>query len=87
MYDLLQLGRAYHRLAQATPGLTLKADAVLQQAAELAQALPDQRALPYAWGYRGRLYEAAQRYDEALTLTRRAVWAAQQVDAPESLYL
>lgn len=86
VYDLIQLGRAYHRLAPDAPDLTLKADAVLQQAINQAQALSDSRALSYAWGYRGGLYEAAKRYDEALTLTRRAVWAAQQAGAPESLY-
>ena len=40
----------------------------------------------YAWGYLGGLYEAEQRNAEALELTRRAVLAAQQVNAPESLY-
>jgi CHAT domain-containing protein len=86
-YNLIQLGRAYDRLAPTFPDLTLQADAALQQAAKLAEALPDPRALSYAWGYRGRLYEEVQRYEEALTLTRQAVWAAQQVNAPESLYL
>ena len=86
-YDLIQLGRAYHRLAQTAPELTLQADTVLQQAIDLSQALPNSQVLSYAWGYRGRLYEEAKRYNEALTLTRQAIWAAQQAGAPESLYL
>ena len=59
---------------------------MFQEAAALAQSLQAPRALSYAWGYLGRLYEEAHRYDEALDLTRRAAFAAQQVHAPESLY-
>ncbi|HEY7496441.1 MAG TPA: CHAT domain-containing protein, partial [Candidatus Tectomicrobia bacterium] len=84
--DLLVIGRAYHRLAQTAPDLLLQAAAVFQEAATMAQTLQDPRALSSAWGYLGRLYEEAQRYDEALDLTRRAAFTAQQVDAPESLY-
>ena len=43
--------------------------------------------MSYAWGYLGMLYTAEARYQEALQLTHRAVNAAQQVHAPESLYL
>jgi tetratricopeptide (TPR) repeat protein len=53
----------------------------------MAQSLHDYRALPYAWGYLGRLYEEAQRYAEAIQLTRQAAWAAQQTHVPEALYL
>jgi CHAT domain-containing protein len=86
-YDLLLIGQAYHRLADAAPALVLRAAAVFQEAADLAHTLGDNRALSYAWGYLGRLYEAAHRHQEALQLTRQAVLAAQQVHAPESLYL
>jgi CHAT domain-containing protein len=84
--ELLVIGRAYHRLAQTTPDLILQAAAVFQEAATMAQTLQDPRVLSSAWGYLGRLYEEARRYDEALDLTRRAAFTAQQVDAPESLY-
>src|SRR5262249_46284962 len=86
-YDLLLIGQAYQRLADADPALVLRAAAVFQEAASLAQTLQDARALSYAWGYLGRLYEAAHRNQEALQLTRQAALAAQQVHAPESLYL
>jgi tetratricopeptide (TPR) repeat protein len=78
--ELLVIGRTYHRLAQTAPDLLLQAAAVFQEAAAMAQTLRDARALSSAWGYLGRLYE------EALDLTRRATFAAQQVDAPEFLY-
>jgi CHAT domain-containing protein len=87
-YDLINIGQTYHRVANALPDadLVLQAAAVLQEAAELAQTLHDSRALTYVWGTLGRLYEEAQRYQEALTLTRRAVLAAQQVHVPDALY-
>jgi CHAT domain-containing protein/predicted negative regulator of RcsB-dependent stress response len=86
-YDALLIGRTYHRLAQADPPLVLRAAEVFTEASDLAQRLEDARALSYAWGYLGRLYEEEGRHQEALQLTRRAALAAQQVHSPESLYL
>jgi CHAT domain-containing protein len=86
-YELLLIGRTYQRLAQIEPSLALRAAAVFTTVADMAQPLHDYRALSYAWGYLGRLYEDAQRYDEAMQLTRQAVWAAQQTHVPEALYL
>jgi CHAT domain-containing protein len=84
--ELLVIGRTYHRLAQTAPDLRLRAAAVFQEAAVMAQTLQDPRTLSYAWGYLGRLYEDASRYDEALALTRRAALTAQRIDAPAALY-
>jgi CHAT domain-containing protein len=84
--ELLVIGRTYHRLAQTTPDLVLRAATVFQDAVARAQTLEDPLTLSYAWGYLGRLYEEAQRYDEALDLTRRAALLAQRVEAPEALY-
>ena len=66
--------------------LMLLAFKVLTEAADVAATIGDARATSYAWGHLGRLYEHERRYDEALELTRRAIFAAQQVNAPESLY-
>ena len=57
-----------------------------QDAARVAEKTNDQRALAYALGYQGALYEFEQRNADALTLTRRAVFAAQQARAPDALY-
>lgn len=84
--DLLVIGRAYQRLASTQPALVLQAAAVFQEAAGLAQTLHAPRLLSYAWGYLGRLYEEAHRYDEALDVTRRALFTAQQVGASDALY-
>lgn len=68
-------------------------EVVLRQAAEAywaaqqsATAIDDALAESYAWGYLGHLYETQGREEEALSLTRRAIGAAQGVRAPESLY-
>ncbi len=71
----------------------LPAPPVLRQAAEaywnaiqIATKVGDSRNESYGWGYLGHLYESQHRTDEALDLTRRAILAAQEVNAPESLY-
>ncbi len=57
-----------------------------QQAAQVAEKIEDQRALAYALGYQGALYEFEKRNADALKLTRRAVFAAQQARSPDALY-
>ncbi|HYR59000.1 MAG TPA: CHAT domain-containing protein, partial [Chthoniobacteraceae bacterium] len=57
-----------------------------QDAARVAEKTGDQRALAYALGYQGALYEFEKRNADALTLTRRAVFAAQQSQSPDALY-
>ncbi len=57
-----------------------------REAAKIATAIGDQRALSYALGYQGALYEFEKRPADALTLTRQAVFAAQQTRAVDALY-
>ncbi len=89
-YSLISLGRAANDLCRHLPEahdrLILKAAAAFKEAAGDAKRLGDRRAESYAWGYLGALYEQAGRYQEALELTRQAVFAAQQRHIPESLY-
>ena len=66
--------------------LLLRAHAALTGAANAAERRADIRTLSYAYGYLGQLYEAERRDAEALALTRRAIFAAQQARADESLY-
>lgn len=63
-----------------------QAAALLQEAATMAEESGLTRLMSYAYGHLGHLYETEHRLDEALQLTRRAVFAAQSVAAPESLY-
>ncbi len=87
---LIGIALAYQRLIphmpQAHDPLLLRTAGVLQEAATVAEEQGDKRTLSYAHGYLGHLYETEFRMDEALQLTRRALFAAQSVDAPESLY-
>jgi CHAT domain-containing protein len=89
-YGLIQIGATSRRLRDLLPtgaqALTDQAHEAFTSAASVAEAIGDPRAQSYAWGHLGELYESAQRDDEALELTRRAVLAAQQAVAPESLY-
>ena len=64
----------------------LRAAGSLQEAAAMAETQGDGRTASYAWGYLGQVYESEHRYDEAARLTRRAIFSAQAVSAPESLY-
>jgi CHAT domain-containing protein len=61
--------------------------AKLLSAAEIAAVeIGDERLLSYAQGYRGGLYVAADRLDEARMLTRRALLSADRVAAHDVLY-
>src|SRR5436305_13194379 len=66
--------------------LRLSAFEAYQKAATVAEAIGDKRALSYACGYEGELYEAEKKYDEALTLTRKALVLAQEFKSPDALY-
>jgi CHAT domain-containing protein/Tfp pilus assembly protein PilF len=89
-FALVSLGLAYRDLAPALPAMRdaviLQAGTVLNAAGTAAETIGDRRTASYAWGYLGGLYEGERRYTEALDLTRKAVFAAQQANAPESLY-
>ena len=58
----------------------------LTSAANDAATLSDPRDLAAAQGYLGRLYEVEGRQAEALTLTREAIFSAQQLDEAGLLY-
>src|SRR5262249_10197194 len=57
-----------------------------QDAEKIAEKTGDQRALAFALGSQGALYEFEKRYAEALALTRRAVFAAQKAQSADALY-
>jgi CHAT domain-containing protein len=60
---------------------------VLKEAENTAEKLKNLLALSYSRGYLGRLYEMDHRMDEAMQLTRSALWFTQQAESTESLYL
>jgi CHAT domain-containing protein/Tfp pilus assembly protein PilF len=89
-YGLINISLAYDDLRSKLPdskdSLLLLAHEIFSEAGTLADAMKDRRTSSYAWGFLGKLYEDERRYQEALQLTRRATFAAQQINAPESLY-
>ena len=61
--------------------------ALLGQAVSIAQNIEDNRALSFALGELGHVYECRQDYAQALKLTQRARWTAEQdQSAKDSLY-
>lgn len=89
-YVLIGVGRHYARLvasgAKPAGELSRLAYAALQDGLAVAEGIDDARGRSYALGYLGELYEQGARTEEALQFTRRAIFAAQQADAPEILY-
>src|SRR5262245_26131437 len=88
--SLVQIGLGYHQLRTAMPAtatpLLLRAAGTFVEAASVSEKIGDVRTQSYAEGYLGHLYETENRYDEALQLTRKAIFSAQAANAPESLY-
>ena len=89
-HALVNIGLAYADLRTDMEAnsdeLLLRAVAALTDAVSISQQIGDARTQSYALGHLGHLYETEHRYDEALSLSRQAVFTAQSVNAPESLY-
>ncbi len=89
-FALVGVGVGYRELRDALPEaraeLQRLAARALNAATAVADRLADRRTRSYARGYLGALYEDEGRLDEALQLTRRAIFDAQQANSLESLY-
>jgi CHAT domain-containing protein len=89
-YILINIGLGYRRLRsdlpESTDVLRDLAHSRFEEAISAAEALGDLRALSYALGYQGTLYEDEKQTNKALDLTRKAAFTAQQARVPESLY-
>ncbi|MEZ4528909.1 MAG: CHAT domain-containing protein, partial [Desulfobacterales bacterium] len=89
--DLISLGLLIRdvqaQLEETDQELNTIAHRVFTQAAELAEKYKDSRSLSCAYGYMGELYEHQQKYEDALKLTRKAVFFARQGAFADILYL
>jgi CHAT domain-containing protein len=89
-YTRINAGLLYTDLSRKIPdqadSLANQAYAEFNAARTAAKHAGDLRTESYAYGYMGKLYENDRRFEEALELTRRALFAAQQVNASEALY-
>lgn len=63
-----------------------RAEQSYRQALAIAEKLGDKRAMSYALGYLGEIYEARGDIAAALELTRRAAFVAQEIQLPDALY-
>ncbi len=88
---LMRGGKTWELLFQAAPpheqGLRMRALKLYEDAARISEAAGDKRTLSFALGYSGHLYEQEKKNTDAMKLTRRAAFLAQQAQAPDSLYL
>ncbi len=57
-----------------------------KQAEMMGEQISDARATSYAKGYLGKLYMKEGRYEEALQLSRQAIFSIEKLQAPEILY-
>lgn len=68
-------------------GSNLQPATLLEQALTVARKIGDSRAESFALGSLAELHEARGDLNRALELNRKAQFAAQQINAPDSLYL
>ncbi len=89
-FALLRAGKTWELLFENAPAHDNKrrGDAMkaYEAAMKVAENVGDDRALSYGLGYAGHLYEQEKKYAEALRLTRRAAFLAQQSRSREALY-
>ncbi len=78
--------RSKQFLAIGDDQLALLAGTAFSEGERVARGIGDHRTLSYALGHLGHMAEESHRHDEALRLTRAALFEGQQANAPESLY-
>ena len=80
------LNKIYFASTAHVDKLRLEAFEAYQAGEAVAGRIGDKRSESYALGYEGQMYEAEKKYDDALTLTRQALFFAQQIQSPDILY-
>ncbi len=86
-YGLISMGRLHVEHQPMGPEASrMAAYQAFKEAQTVAESTGDNRALSYALGYQGQLYEHSARYPEALQLSRRALYLAQSANVPELVY-
>lgn len=83
-YMLTAAGRLYQRMEPSH--ISAKGVETLKEADESAGRAGANLAKSYALGHLGHAYEGMGRREEALESSRKAMFAAQEAQAPESLY-
>ncbi len=63
-----------------------KSTQLLEQGLQVARNIGSRRGESFALGTLGQVYESDKQYDKAMELTRQAEFAAQEINAADSLY-
>jgi CHAT domain-containing protein/Tfp pilus assembly protein PilF len=89
-YVLISIGRLYSRLAGSDrseiDNMDQLAYQTLNEAADVARSVDDERGMSYAYGYLGALYEQEERAEDAMKYTYMALQRLQEIQAPEIRY-
>lgn len=89
-YALINIGLTYQALILNLPDskdlLLRESSEIYNLAADVAEKIGDNLALSYASGYLGSLSENEGQLNEAMNLTRLAIFKAQEVNAPEAIF-
>jgi CHAT domain-containing protein/Tfp pilus assembly protein PilF len=89
-YVLISIGRLYSRLAESAISGSDDVDQLayqtLNEAADVARSVDDDRGMSYAYGYLGALYEQEGRTEDAMKYTYMALQRLQEIQAPEIRY-
>jgi len=88
-YNWISLGLIAQKLSEKNtdqPHWQSFAYHAFKQAEKVGEKNSDARAISYAKGYLGHLYSKEGRYEEALQLTRQAIFSIEKSQAPEMLY-
>ena len=75
-----------HQVSEEYPRVFTQAAESFREAVRSAKEIGDWKNESYGWGFLGELYEEEGRHEEALRLTRLAIRASQQGQAPEARY-
>lgn len=76
-FGLISIGELAQRITQPqNHALRMTAYQALNTAIIIAKEIKNNRLISYGYGFLGQLYETAQRYKEALHLTRQAIFYA-----------
>lgn len=90
VYAQINLAQSLTQLKQRSTGNTPSWQDISQLLAESvrqARDLRDQRAISYALGNLGKLYEQTGQWEDSIDLTGQALFAAQVIDASDVAYL
>ncbi|MEZ4525286.1 MAG: CHAT domain-containing protein [Desulfobacterales bacterium] len=85
--DLIALGILVLKNAKKTDDLPESISPMLEKAATTGESIGNPQIISWAYGLMGQYCAQKKQYAEALSHTRKAVFAANQGDYPEILYL